>query len=89
VIFSKQSPVLTPEDLGIDLEEDSPDVTEEEVAEAIDTDGAEDFAQKVLVLVGNLVPDFELRRRAGILYSRVLYSGQGRLFRVDWLRKGA
>ena len=88
MIFSRPGPVLTPEDLGLELEEDSEDFTEEEAASATDTDSVEDFASKVKDFVSGGVPQFELRRRAGILYSRVsLQEGASRSFRVDWLRR--
>lgn len=89
-IFSKPAPALTPEDLGIDLEEDSTDVTDEEVSAAVDTDGLQDLSAKIQHFLGGQAPaSFELRRKAGILYSRVtLGSGQRRLFNIEWIRKG-
>jgi len=88
------SPVLTPEDLGVRFEEDSPDLTEEEAAEAVDTIGLADFATRVKAFAAEAgypgVLKYELRRRAGILFSRVSYTdGPQRLFRVEWLRRRA
>lgn len=86
------SPVLTPEDLGIVLEEDSSDLTAEEAAGAVDTSSAEDLSTKVSEFVreaGSGVIHHELRRRAGILFSRIRYEdGPSRLFQVEWLRRG-
>lgn len=89
-IFSKPAPILTPEDLGIDLEEDSTDVGDDEVLGAVDTDNLQDMTDKVKDFVGTqTAPTFELRRKSGILYSRVsLGDGQRRLFNIEWVRKG-
>jgi hypothetical protein len=87
-IFSKPAPILSPEDLGIDLEEDSTDVGDDEVANATMTDDTQDFTEKVVGFVGNQTPTFELRRKSGILFSRVsLDDGQRRLFNVEWMRR--
>jgi hypothetical protein len=89
-IFSKPAPVLTPEDLGIDLEEDSADVGDDEVLGALYTAGIDDLTTQVKDFVGTQAPSFELRRKSGILYSRVsLEDGQRRLFNVEWMRKGS
>lgn len=85
------SPFLAPEDLGIDLEEDSEDVTDEEVAEAVDTDDREAFVKAVTEFIRGVGPHqarVELRRKGGILYCRASVDSQRRLFKVDWLRKG-
>jgi hypothetical protein len=88
-IFSKPAPILTPEDLGIDLEDDSADVGDDEVLGALYTDGIDDLTTQVKEFVGTKAPTFELRRKSGILYSRVsLEDGQRRLFNIEWMRKG-
>ncbi len=88
MLFPKSNPAITPEDLGLELEEDSEDLTEVEVEGAIDTESESDFANKVVNFVSGGVPKFELRRRAGILYSRVsIQGGTSRTFRIDWLRR--
>jgi len=89
---SKPEPAITPEDLGVDLEEDSEDFTEEERTLAVDTLNAEDFAAKLLQATKEAnsigVPKHELRRRAGILFSRVTFeNGVKAVFRIDWLRR--
>lgn len=81
-------PFMTPEDLGIDLEEDSPDLTEEETALAVETKSQDDFVEqaKAFIVSGTGTVRFEQRRRAGILYCRVNVGSQHRLFQVEWLR---
>jgi hypothetical protein len=87
-LFSKPSPILAPEDLGIDLEEDSSDVTDTEVNLAVDTDDYDDLKSKVAAFVGAQEPTFQIRRKSGILYSRVsLADEQSRLFNVEWMRR--
>lgn len=88
-----KAPALSFEDLGIDLEEDSEDLTEQEVETAIDTDNAGDFSAKVMGFIddnhGRGVPIHELRRRAGILFSRTRFEeGPSLVLRIEWLRKG-
>lgn len=93
-MFTKQQgPLLALEDLGIDLEEDSTDLTEEEAASAIDTDDLEDLTAKTVRFIRESqvsgVPKFERRQRAGILFSRVSFEdGPKAVFRIEWMRKG-
>jgi hypothetical protein len=87
-LFSKPSPILAPEDLGIDLEEDSSDVTDDEVSLAVDTDDYDDLRSKVIDFVDSQAPTFQIRRKSGVLYSRVSAGEQSRLFNVEWIRKG-
>jgi hypothetical protein len=84
-------PPLLPEDLGINLEEDSEDVTEGELAAAIETDSLQDFADKARVFAGSRPQGDEigyaLRRKGGILYCRLSCTGATQLFRLEWLRR--
>lgn len=87
-------PFLMPEDLGIDLEEDSEDFTDLEAGTAMETASMEDFVAKMMVFLRTLPeasPKYELRRRAGILYCRVLVEGTdaNRVFRLPWLQRQA
>jgi len=82
---------VTLNDLGVTLEEDSPDVTEVEVAEAAHTENMRDFIQQVNTFLGGVntfstSPRMELRRKGGVLFSRVSVGTQRRLFQVEWLR---
>jgi len=88
------APALVPGDLGIELEEDSPDLTDEEVAGAVNTDNPGEFASKLIEFSKeNGAPgamEHELRRRAGIHYSRVgIENGPKRVFRIEWIRSGS
>lgn len=84
-------PFLTPEDLGIDLEEDSTDITDEDVAGATDTDNESDFVQKATAfLVENNPPSgygVKMRRKGGILYVQYLVGGVKTLFKTEWMRR--
>jgi len=84
------SPFLAPEDLGIDLEEDSPDITSEDVRKAVETSSQEDFVTQVKTIVlraPTKTPLFKLRRRGGVLFCCVTLGGKKTLFRMEWLRK--
>jgi hypothetical protein len=87
----KLTPQLTPEDLGLTLEEDSSDVTEEEVQQAVETEGKEDYVRKVVAYVKSIDLDapveIGLRRKGGILYCRVVVNGRSQLFYVEHLRR--
>lgn len=84
------SPILTPEDLGLDLEEDSPDVSEEDVSNAIETDTETDFQGKVVQFItrqsvtGSV--SFDLRRKGGILFCCMKVGDLRQFFRTEWLR---
>jgi hypothetical protein len=86
----KPSPQLTPEDLGINLEEDSPDVTDEEVQQAIETDNRADYVRKVVSYVKDIDPkapvEVGLRRKGGIYFCRVVVCGKSQLFYAEHLR---
>jgi hypothetical protein len=84
----KVQPALVPEDLGIDLEEDSLDVTDEEVTEAIETSSMDDFVRQASDFIKQVgeQPHYERRIKAGILYCRILVGGQRKVIRTDWLR---
>jgi hypothetical protein len=89
-MISRQPPPLMLEDLGVDLEEDSPDFTSEEAEKSIDTEGLEDFIIKMKAFATSPVTHAELRRGGGIFYSRItLESGSQQSFKVEWIRKGA
>jgi hypothetical protein len=86
----KTVPLLTPEDLGIELEEDSEGVTSEEVQDAIETKTLEDFVAKakdVVLRSPEVEPVFSLKRKGGILYGRLILGEVFTYFQVDWLRK--
>jgi hypothetical protein len=88
----KPAPFLTPEDLGIDIEVDSEDVTETEFLEAVETDSSGDFvvrAKRMVESLGGGPYSFELKRKGGILYSKMIYNDGNNVtfFKVEWLRK--
>jgi len=86
----KPAPFLTPEDLGIDLEEDSEGVTAEEVQGAIETYSLEDFVAKAKEAVlgsPGFEPVFSLKRKGGILYGRLTLGESPTYFKAEWLRK--
>lgn len=91
----KPQPFLVPEDLGIDLEEDSENFTEQEAALAVETESQDDFVAKSVAYIKeceNAMPSYELLRRAGILYCRLYGYGAANaerfeLFRLPWLRR--
>lgn len=86
----KPAPFLTPEDLGIDIEVDSEDVTTEEVQGAIETDTLEDFvakAKEVVLRSQGPEPVFSLKRKGGILYGRLALGENVTYFKAEWLRK--
>lgn len=90
--LTPESQTLTFEDLGIELEEDSPDLTDEEVSGAVDIDDPKHLTSKIVEFVQESgvspVVSFELRRRAGIHYSRVvLECGSKRVFSIRWIRR--
>ena len=71
-------------------DEDSPDLTDEELVNVIVTTDAEDFTTKVSEELRIAAPvkayRFERRYRNGITYSRVrLDSGESLLFETGWL----
>lgn len=83
-----QNPFLTPQDLNIDLEEDSTDFTEAEASSSIETTSLEDFQTHLKVVQGfsSGWKEAQLRRRQKILYCRLLGGGEDVVFKVDWLR---
>lgn len=82
---------LTLEEMGIHLEEDSEDFTELEALMSVETETADDFVDHLIRIITGLQgvkPGYELRRRAGILYCRVLLEpGVKYLFKLPWLRR--
>jgi hypothetical protein len=82
-------PALVPEDLGIDLEEDSPDLTDEEVAGAVETNSMDDFvrlAADFVKEIGSGEPHYERRIKSGIFYCRIMVGTHHRIFRIEWVR---
>lgn len=81
----------TLEELGVDLEEDSEDFTSEEASSSIETESSKDFADQVvghLLSLDQAKPTYELRRRAGILYCRLLIErAETRVFKLLWLQR--
>jgi len=84
----KLQPALVPEDLGINIDEDSPDLTDDEVSTAVATSSMDDFVKQASDFVKEVggKPHYDRRIKAGILYCRILVEGQQRVFRTDWLR---
>lgn len=80
----------TPAELGLNLEEDSPDFSEQEAGAALRTESEEDFAQKAASFLvegaPKAQPKYTLRRKSGILYCRVSMGETSRLFQMNWLR---
>lgn len=77
---------MNPEDLGIDLEEDSPDMTPEKAASALETESEGDLRSKI---EGLLTKDttslrFALRRLAGIHYCLMETDQGSHLFALPW-----
>lgn len=75
-----------------ELSKDSPDLTEEEVAEAIDTVSADDLALKVAEhlksrLETGIVSEIKHERRlfGGVNYHVAIFDGQRKLFKIAWL----
>ena len=78
--------MLTPEDIGIDLEEDSPDMTPERAATATATDSEEDLQAKINAALtkDDTSVRFGLRRLAGIHYC-LMDTNQGQhIFALPW-----
>lgn len=88
--MSKITSLPSPEDLGLNLEEDSPDLSEQEAESALGTEDEEDFAKKVTLFLtegaSKTQPKYLLRRKSGILYCRVSRGETSRLFQMHWLR---
>jgi hypothetical protein len=85
---------LTLSDLGVDLDEDSEDLQDDEILTAVDTDNTADFEEKLASYLckekeeGNLgVHLYERRVRTGIYYCRVSIGSKKQLFRMSWMRK--
>lgn len=85
---------LTLSDLGIELDEDSDDLLEEEILTAVDTDNTADFEEKLIAYLhkeqeggGGVAPLYERRVRTGIYYCRVSIGSKKQLFRMGWMRK--
>lgn len=78
-----------PKDLGLDLEEDSPDLSEAEACGAENTSSIEVFIKRAtekIVEIPGEAPRFELRRKAGFLYCRLFLGDSKHLFKLEWLR---
>lgn len=85
---------LTLSDLGIELDEDSDDLYEDEILTAVDTESTGDFEEKIITYIrkeqadGNLgAPLYERRVRTGIYYCRVSIDSKKQLFKMSWMRK--
>ncbi len=81
---------MTLKELGFDHEEDSPDLSAEEAADAEMTESETEFVRVTAAFVRNKGPStstFALRRLAGALYARVTVGTSTRLFRLPWLQK--
>jgi hypothetical protein len=71
------------------LDEDSPDLDEVEVDQAISTESMANFVEQAIDFLrsqpaGNVT--YEHRRRAGIYFWRISIGDAVRTFRVDWER---
>lgn len=88
------TPFLTPEDLGIKLDEDSEDVSDLDFEQAVLTESIEEFSKLLSLFLmqaraqcpQGLNPKYELRRKSGVLLCRVRISTHSQLFRVNWLQ---
>jgi hypothetical protein len=78
-------------------EDDSPDLTDDEIAGAIETSDSNHFVrmleETIRPIVGASIQKQELRRRRPHLYCRTRLAIDGEpgkvlLFRVDWLSNG-
>lgn len=85
---------ITLSDLGLELDEDSDDLYEEEVLTAVGTNNTADFEEKLVTHIrreredGNLgAPLYERRVRTGIYYCRVSIGSKKQLFRMSWARQ--
>lgn len=69
-------------------EEDSEDLTEAEMALAVETSGPDDFGKHLTDLSKDLgqPTKHELRRKRPHLYCRTTFPNMILLFRVDWLQ---
>lgn len=80
--------MLTPEDIGIDLEEDSPDMTPERASTALPTESEVDLQAQINAALtkDDTSVRFGLRRLAGIHYC-LMDTNQGqRLFALPWFK---
>jgi len=75
-----------------ELSKDSPDLTAEEVAEAIETVDVADMAAKVVEylqsrLETGIVSEIKHERRlfGGVNYHVAIFSGQRKVFKIAWL----
>jgi hypothetical protein len=90
------TPFLTPEDLGIKLDEDSEDVSDLDFEQAVFTESIEEFSKLLSLLieqskeepfiVERYFPKYALRRKCGVLLCRVAVGSRTQLFRIDWLQ---
>ena len=87
-------PQLTLSDLGVELDEDSEDLFEEEVLDAVSIDSEADFVAALTSFIqgerekGNVGdPLYERRVRTGIYYCRVSVGSVKQLFRMSWVKK--
>jgi len=81
---------LTPEDLGLNLEEDSAGVEDLDLSTVIETVDLDDLRAKIRVKVSALSPSRisnQLKRKGGILYCKVTCDENVSFFSIDWLRK--
>lgn len=87
--MSEPSALPSAEELGVDLNGDSEDLTAEDVTLAVVTQDVSEFAGKLVVFFEEHpgTPQYDLRRRCGILYCRVTVETASRLFQTSWLRK--
>ncbi len=78
---------LTLKEMGISLEEDTPDF---EPVDATETESKDDFVEKVLIVLQSSMDyaaQFTLLRKSGILYCRMGVEGQKTcLFSLPWLK---
>lgn len=74
-------------DLGINLEEDSEDISEEDVRVYVDTSDGMDLVRKVLEIFPSGGFSSKVRRKNGVLYSILEDPSPKRIvFRTEWLK---
>lgn len=77
---------LNLKDLGVEPNEDSPDLTEEEIKEATITVSSGDYLQ-TLKTIGKFISKADRRQRAGRVYSRLTFSDDSiKLFDITWIK---
>jgi hypothetical protein len=82
-------PLLSLNDIGIELDKDSDDLSTKEIESALDTEDLNDFVSKVKEIV-SLDTDSQvsssLRRKEGTYYCKIINGTEKTLLRMNWLK---